>query len=226
MAQPPSPTSALRAALGPLTEPQPDTTLDRCAVLLRRRCCELGLDTSWQVRAALTCDTVNAYFLPDEHGPLVVVPAGIFEQAPDDVLLGVLAHEVGHAVLSADGQQKRRQRSERDEVVNTSGAALFAALVLGGATPLIAVTGAMFAATYLTDAAHSRQCELAADRIGAQLVGSEVLAEVLRWFDSRDSIPVDGPRRHLPERLDRLCSTHPRHADRLARLHRTEPDRT
>jgi heat shock protein HtpX len=131
----------------------------------------------------------------DPHHAAVAATQGILQLLPENELEGVLAHELSHV-------------KHRDILISTVAATMAAAIMFlaqmarfgaifagggsgddrrGGTSPLVMLAMAIFApfAAMLIQMAVSRQREYAADRGGAELVGSPTgLANALRHIDS------------------------------------------
>ncbi|MEJ7728902.1 MAG: M48 family metallopeptidase [Polyangiaceae bacterium] len=141
-------------------------------------------------------DQVNAFALP---GGEVFVLTGLLERTggDDDMLRGVLAHELGHAV----------HRHGVRGLVRSGVYGLGLALVLGSSDDIVATLVA--GASQLDQLGHSREMEEEADAFGVDLLrrcghNSEGLA---RFLESLESAPVP-----------QLLSTHPDSKDRAKRI--------
>lgn len=141
-------------------------------------------------------EQVNAFALP---GGEVFVLTGLLQRTggDDDMLRGVLAHEIGHAV----------HRHGVRGLVRRGVYGLGMAMVLGGSDDLVALL--VGGASQLDQLGHSREMEEEADAFGADLLkrcghSSEGLA---RFLESLESAPVP-----------QLLSTHPDSKERAKRI--------
>jgi predicted Zn-dependent protease len=137
-------------------------------------------------------DQVNAFALP---GGEVFVQTGLLDRVGDDdeVLRGVLAHELGHAV----------RRHGIRLLARRAAFAISLALLMGNVDDMVVALAA--GASELDGLSHSREMETEADEFGTDLLArtghdSDGLA---RFLESLESQPV-------PE----LLSTHPDPAER------------
>jgi Zn-dependent protease with chaperone function len=145
-------------------------------------------------------DQVNAFALP---GGEVFVLTGLLKRTggDDDMLRGVLAHELGHAV----------HRHGVRGLVRSGVYGLGLALVLGSSDDIVATLVA--GASQLDQLGHSREMEEESDAFGADLLkrcghSSEGLA---RFLESLESAPVP-----------QLLSTHPDSKERAKRIRELE----
>jgi heat shock protein HtpX len=165
----------------------------------------------------------------------VAATEGILQLLPDEELQGVIAHELAHV-------------KHRDILISTVAATLGAAIMLvsrsamwfgfggrddreGGGNAIAALAMVILApfAAMLIQAAISRQREFAADRGGAEMVGSPMgLASALRHIDAGvRQIPMDANpatahmfimKPFFGGGISKLFSSHPPTEERIAAL--------
>jgi heat shock protein HtpX len=174
------------------------------------------------------------------HHSAVAATEGILRLLPDEELTGVIAHELAHV-------------KHRDILISTVAATLGAAIMFlsrsmmwfgfggrddreGGGNAIAALAMVILApfAAMLIQAAISRQREFAADRGGAELVGSPMgLANALRHIDAGvHQIPMDAnpATAHMfimqpffGGGISKLFSSHPPTEERIAALMALRP---
>jgi Zn-dependent protease with chaperone function len=142
-------------------------------------------------------DRINA---ATAGGGQFFVTTGLLEQANDDQLLGVLAHEVAHNDL------RHVPAAQARHVGLQIGTVLLDQLIpgTGAVTPVVGA---------LVDRAYSRRHEYEADTHGAELLrrigrDKDVMIEALTWLKGRSGAQVAGG----------FFSTHPATGDRIEAL--------
>lgn len=120
------------------------------------------------------------------------VPRALLDDAPDEVLRGIVAHEIGH--LADHGRWSIAGFLTLQFAANGFSAAGLAAVVaaayaLNDSLLFAALTIflAVFATSLLALLAWARHKEYRADRFAAAAVGAETMADALRWLRARDS---------------------------------------
>jgi predicted Zn-dependent protease len=165
--------------------------------LVGRLAAQAELPFALQVHV-LPSGTVNAFATPGGH--IVVLQGLLRAVASPEELAGVLAHEIAHVA----------QRHPMQNVIRNAGTALLVQAVTGDASSLDAIA-ARFGQTLLLNA-YSREDELAADRIGVELLNrADIRGDALAAFLRRLSAAQPGAEGAPP-----WLSTHPATAERIA----------
>jgi Zn-dependent protease with chaperone function len=155
---------------------------------------EHGLPTPDDIRVA--ADTVAHVYQRVNGQQVLVFGGGAVRVLPQPVLAGVVAHELGH-LASGDTKLGRRMLRrqilmrqleiafyiERDYLLRGRGAAqsfLPSLALLGAAlSPAVWAVRLYHLLYALAHAAHSRQCEFAADQLSLEQSGAELAAQAL-----------------------------------------------
>ena len=170
----------------------------------------------------LTDDTVNACCLPDGT---VLVNTGLLEKMPeDDLLAAVLSHELGHAAArhGTEGLSRLLALAAGGVVFEEWAAGLLSALDSGKGVSLVRLAYGIGTDVGIRLPRKRRQ-ENEADRLGVRYLARAGFdpASMARLFERFEQLSPEDR-----QAFDRLFSTHPMHADRIAHVRDVllEPD--
>lgn len=171
----------------------------------------MSLDEAPQVTIhVINGDMVNAFAAPGGH---LVILRGLIDYAEDPAeLVGVLAHELAHAV----------SRDAERGLIGQVGQDVVSRVLIGDASSL--AEGLGLAAQFLLQLSHSREVEAAADELAFEMLTAAGLRTdgLASFFERLDTVPEDQNKESQEERqigsvLPDILSTHPPTAQRAAR---------